>query len=96
MIPYGKHSLFPEDIEAVTKVLQEGFLTQGEQTPLFEKAVSNQVEYSRRKSSGTQGHHHESQLANGGIGEHPFEIVHHQCHGPGHEGGDDADDEDHL
>ena len=41
MIPYGKHSIFPEDIEAVTKVLQDGFLTQGEQTPLFEKAVSN-------------------------------------------------------
>ena len=59
MIPYGKHSLFPEDIEAVTKVLQEGFLTQGEQTPLFEKAVSNYTgtRYGVACNSGTSGLH---------------------------------------
>jgi dTDP-4-amino-4,6-dideoxygalactose transaminase len=39
MIPYGKHEIFPSDIDAVTKVLDGGFLTQGEQVPLFEQAV---------------------------------------------------------
>jgi len=59
MIPYGKHSIFPEDIEAVTKVLQDGFLTQGEQTPLFEKAVSNYTgaRYGVACNSGTSGLH---------------------------------------
>ena len=53
MIPYGKHSIFPEDIEAVTKVLQDGFLTQGE------KAVSNYTgaRYGVACNSGTSGLH---------------------------------------
>lgn len=39
MIPYGKHTLFEDDISAVTEVLKKGFLTQGEQVPAFEQAL---------------------------------------------------------
>jgi UDP-4-amino-4,6-dideoxy-N-acetyl-beta-L-altrosamine transaminase len=41
MIPYGKHDINQADINSVINVLQSDFLTQGPQTPLFEKIVSN-------------------------------------------------------
>ena len=41
MIPYGKQSINQSDIDSVVSVLQSDFLTQGLQTPLFEKTVSN-------------------------------------------------------
>lgn len=39
MIPYGKHQIDDRDIEAVVDVLQNQFLTQGQQIPLFEQAL---------------------------------------------------------
>lgn len=59
MIPYGKHSIVDEDIEAVAKVLKNEFLTQGEQVPLFE---NNLREYTHAKyaiavNSGTSALH---------------------------------------
>jgi UDP-4-amino-4,6-dideoxy-N-acetyl-beta-L-altrosamine transaminase len=41
MIPYGKQDINQADIDSVVKVLQSDFLTQGPQTPLFEKTVSD-------------------------------------------------------
>lgn len=40
MIPYGKQSISQDDINAVVKVLESEFLTQGPVVPLFENAVS--------------------------------------------------------
>lgn len=59
MIPYGKHKIFPSDIDAVTKVLDGGFLTQGEQVPLFEQAVCDYTgaNYAVACNSGTSGLH---------------------------------------
>ena len=59
MIPYGKHKIFPSDIDAVTKVLDGGFLTQGEQVPLFEQAVCDYTgaKYAVACNSGTSGLH---------------------------------------
>ncbi len=39
MIPYGKHHLEADDIAAVVDVLENQFLTQGQQVPLFEQAL---------------------------------------------------------
>ena len=39
MIPYGKHNIQQEDIDAVVDVLKYQFLTQGEQVPKFESAL---------------------------------------------------------
>lgn len=39
MIPYGTHDIRDEDIDAVTTVLKEEFLTQGKQVPAFERAL---------------------------------------------------------
>ena len=39
MIPYGKQDINPADINSVIDVLQSDFLTQGPQTPLFEKTL---------------------------------------------------------
>lgn len=59
MIPYGKHKIFPSDIDAVTKVLDGGFLTQGEQVPLFEQSVCDYTgaNYAVACNSGTSGLH---------------------------------------
>ena len=40
MIPYGRQDVTQADIDAVTRVLQSDFLTQGPQVPKFEKEVS--------------------------------------------------------
>lgn len=39
MIPYGRHTISQQDIDAVVEVLQSDFLTQGPQVPAFEQAV---------------------------------------------------------
>ena len=40
-IPYGRHSVTEEDIQAVVDVLRSDFLTQGPVVPAFENAVAN-------------------------------------------------------
>ena len=40
MIPYGIQDINQQDIDAVVKVLQSDFLTQGPQVPLFEKTIN--------------------------------------------------------
>jgi UDP-4-amino-4,6-dideoxy-N-acetyl-beta-L-altrosamine transaminase len=40
MIPYGRHTITKEDIDAVGEVLKSEFLTQGNQVPLFEQKVA--------------------------------------------------------
>lgn len=39
MIPYGRQDITQSDIDAVVKVLQSDFLTQGPQVPAFEKKI---------------------------------------------------------
>jgi len=41
MIPYGRQSINDDDINAVINVLKSDFLTQGNQVPKFEKALSS-------------------------------------------------------
>jgi UDP-4-amino-4,6-dideoxy-N-acetyl-beta-L-altrosamine transaminase len=41
MIPYGRQDVHDADVQAVLKVLNSDFLTQGPQVPLFEQAVTN-------------------------------------------------------
>ena len=43
MIPYGRQSISPEDVEAVRQVLLSDFLTQGPSVPQFEDALSKKV-----------------------------------------------------
>ena len=43
MIPYGHQDISPADIDAVVKVLQSDFLTQGPVTPKFEQSVAKKV-----------------------------------------------------
>lgn len=43
MIPYGRQSISPEDVEAVVEVLRSDFLTQGPVVPAFERAIAEQV-----------------------------------------------------
>ena len=40
MIPYGRQSINPNDIDAVVQVLRSDFLTQGPMVPRFEQAVA--------------------------------------------------------
>lgn len=42
-IPYGRHTVTDEDIQAVKKVLVSPFLTQGPVVPAFEKRVADKV-----------------------------------------------------
>ena len=59
MIPYGKHTIFPDDIDAVTQVLEQGFLTQGQQVPAFERALCDYTgaAFAVACNSGTSGLH---------------------------------------
>ena len=41
MIPYGKQTISPADIAAVTEVLQSDFLTQGNKVPEFERVLAD-------------------------------------------------------
>lgn len=59
MIPYGKHSVHQEDVDAVVDVLQNQFLTQGQQVPAFELALSQytKAQHAVAVNSGTSGLH---------------------------------------
>ena len=59
MIPYGKHHIDEEDIQAVVEVLRSGVLTQGQTIERFEQAVAEYVgvKYAVAVSSGTAGLH---------------------------------------
>jgi perosamine synthetase len=59
MIPYGKHYLDEEDIQAVVDVLRSGVLTQGPVVESFERAVADYVgaKYAVAVSSGTAALH---------------------------------------
>lgn len=58
-IPYGKQNINQQDIDAVIRVLQSDFLTQGPQVPLFEKTVAEYVgaEYALAVNSATSALH---------------------------------------
>jgi perosamine synthetase len=59
MIPYGKHHVDEEDIQAVVDVLRNGLLTQGPAVEAFERAVAEYVgaRYAVAVSSGTAALH---------------------------------------
>lgn len=59
MIPYGKHHIDEEDIQAVVDVLRSGILTQGPAIEAFEQAVAKYVNarYAVALSSGTAALH---------------------------------------
>jgi len=43
MIPYGRHHVDEEDIQAVVDVLRSGVLTQGPAVEAFERAIAEYV-----------------------------------------------------
>lgn len=59
MIPYGKHYIDEEDIQAVVDVLRSGMLTQGPAVEAFEQAIAKYVgaKYAIAVSSGTAALH---------------------------------------
>ena len=59
MIPYGKHHIDEQDIQAVVDVLRSGTLTQGPAIESFEQAIANYVgvKYAIAVSSGTAALH---------------------------------------
>lgn len=59
MIPYGKHHIDEDDIQAVAEVLRGGVLSQGSTIDAFEKAVAEYVgcKYAVAVSSGTAALH---------------------------------------
>ena len=59
MIPYGKHHIDEDDIQAVVDVLRSGLLTQGPAVESFEHAVADYVgaKYAVAVSSGTAALH---------------------------------------
>lgn len=70
MIPYGKHHIDEEDIQAVVDVLRSGVLTQGATIEAFEKAVADYVgaKYAIAVSSGTAALHLAALVAGVGPG----------------------------
>jgi len=58
-IPYSRQEVLPEDIAAVTAVLQSDFLTQGPVTPRFEEAFAQRhaVAHAVAVSNATAGLH---------------------------------------
>ena len=72
MIPYGKQDINQTDIDSVISVLQSDFLTQGPQTPLFEKIVSDYcgAEYGVAVNSATSALHIACMALNLGEGDY--------------------------
>ncbi|MBT1062874.1 UDP-4-amino-4,6-dideoxy-N-acetyl-beta-L-altrosamine transaminase [Bowmanella sp. Y26] len=59
MIPYGRHHIDPIDVAAVVDVLENQFLTQGQQVPKFENALTAycQATHAVAVNSGTSALH---------------------------------------
>ena len=59
MIPYGRHTISQQDIDAVVEVLQSDFLTQGPQVPAFERAITKacNAQYAVAVNSATSALH---------------------------------------
>ncbi len=59
MIPYGRHDISQQDVEAVIEVLQSEFLTQGPKVPEFERSVGEycQVDHAIAVNSATSALH---------------------------------------
>jgi len=70
MIPYGKHYIDEDDIQAVVDVLRSGFLTQGPTVEAFENAIAKYVgvKYAVAVSSGTAALHLAALAAGVGAG----------------------------
>lgn len=73
MIPYGRHHIDPKDVAAVVDVLENQFLTQGQQVPKFEHALANycQATHAVAVNSGTSALH----IACLALGVEPGDIV---------------------
>ena len=71
MIPYGRHYIDEDDIQAVVNVLRGGFLTQGPTIAEFENAFSHYVgaKYAVAVSSCTAGLHLAAVAAGLGVGD---------------------------
>ncbi|MFZ3018217.1 MAG: UDP-4-amino-4,6-dideoxy-N-acetyl-beta-L-altrosamine transaminase [Gallionella sp.] len=71
MIPYGKHYIDEEDIQAVAEVLRSGVLTQGPAVEAFEQAIAKYVgvKYAIALSSGTAALHLAALVAGVGPGK---------------------------
>ena len=59
MLPYGRHAVDQDDIDAVVDVLKNQLLTQGTAVPAFESALCKytQANYALAVNSGTSGLH---------------------------------------
>lgn len=71
MIPYGKHHIDEEDIQAVVDVLRSGVLTQGPAVEAFEQGIAEYVgaKYAIAVSSGTAALHLAGLVAGVGPGQ---------------------------
>jgi perosamine synthetase len=71
MIPYGKHHIDEEDIQAVVNVLKSGVLTQGPAVEAFEQAIASYVgaKYAIAVSSATAALHLAALVAGVGPGK---------------------------
>ena len=71
MIPYGRHYIDEDDIQAVVEVLRGGVLTQGPTVEAFERAVATDVgaKYAVALSSGTAALHLAALVAGVGPGK---------------------------
>ena len=71
MIPYGRHEVSADDIEAVVRVLQSEFLTQGPCVPAFEQQVMEycEVRYAIAVNSATSALHISCLALGVGVGD---------------------------
>lgn len=71
MIPYGRQHIDDNDIEAVVKVLQSDWLTQGPAVPAFEKAVAHVclAQHAVAVNSATSALHLACMALNVGVGD---------------------------
>jgi perosamine synthetase len=70
MIPYGRHWIDDDDVEAVVRVLREGWLTQGTSVPAFEEELARRcgARHAVACNSGTSALHLALLAANVGAG----------------------------